>query len=185
MTKTCKTCGHDVLLHLNYMWHCKDCPCKKFVAENDKVPDKVVNDFIRKGLKKLEKPQKKGCGNIFMHKGMPFTCRFPKLCPSCSGNHTPTVTGLVHDLKKEKGDCMDKPLLSRREKTSAEDFDLSEKIDEYGVPSGGKVVYVKDIKTFIKINKMHSSNAEFYNPREKVIPLRVFIKLCGKGLSGR
>ena len=42
------------------------------------------------------------------------------------------------------------PVVSPVLRHSGSDFDLSEKIDEYGVPSGGKVVYVKDIKTFIK-----------------------------------
>ena len=79
MTKTCKNCGIEENMHDRYWKNGDNFPCKKFEAEDekffkergiilekpqkheaedDKVPDKVVNDFIRKGLKKLEKPQK-------------------------------------------------------------------------------------------------------------------------------
>ena len=102
MTKTCKKCGLSEL-------SCKWDGCKKFVAENDKVPDKVVNDFIRKGLKKLEKPQK-GCGKIY-DMGLP-ECRDGNLCPSCSGNHTRLPDGGKDKLTKVY---------------PAEDFDLSER----------------------------------------------------------
>lgn len=56
MTKICK-CGHLKKAHHLNLQHLIDletaCTCKKFEAQ-DEVPKEVVDDFIKKGLKKLK-----------------------------------------------------------------------------------------------------------------------------------
>ena len=178
------------------------CPCKK--AE-DEIID--VNPKYNKKTKMYETTirlnplrevkNKKGCGEY-----LGFFCGekgkdgYIILCQSCSGNHTRSKGKCDEEhsqlpvLVEKEPDVLDKPA------SSGSDFDLSKNkagthLKDYYRLDGehgcnDKVMtwfyHEEDIKTFIKINKMHSSNAEFYNPKEKVIPLRVFIKLCGEGL---
>ena len=132
-----------------------------------------------------KKPQK-GCGKPtgYMHGNEQIKCgeylmRETQLCPACSGNHSPSSrkrAGLacaIHTEDKEP----DAKLVTDMSETSGSDFDLSEKIDEYGVPSGGKVVYVKDVKTFIKKDTKNFADylrgrinlTEYWEKRKKLV----------------
>ncbi len=129
MTKICKNCGYGERKHNK-----KEFPyffrkvCKKFEEEVPKRPP--VNKAFKEGYDmgychaKTEKPK----------------------------NHSPLPYMKNGDGSENKVISKDTPSDKTRNNTGKEGTfnNLSEKIEEYGTPSGGKVIYVKDIKTFIQ-----------------------------------
>ena len=175
MTSKCANCGHHELVHSygeSKCYHESDCPCEKFIAEDDETYNEAAHNVLEGELEKNWKKEKKGCGNVDSISRI----KCGQLCPSCNSNQSSGITYKSQD--NSSGDSSK----SRNLETSGDNSPLttsadvgdtktlSDNLDFWIKTNRGMTLSTYNITTLEKLHKDFIAKLKGTQCLEPIIP---------------